>query len=333
MPVLVLVTGSGRSGTSSIAGALKRLGHHVPQPEKQADESNPRGYYESSWVAAFHARWFKALRVRAIDTRPDAGRIVMDDLDEGREQRLATWLRGQLATRADDDVIVIKDPRAFWVLPLWRRTARATGCDLVSLTMLRHPSQVVRSSDAAYLTERPDAVRLQRESTNVAAWVNALLVAELETRDNPRAFVRYVDLVADWRTAVGGALAHLGLDPGDLTAPHPIDDFITPALNRAADSWDGLAVPRSLRELADRAWQAAQALVEHPYDPATSASFDALRHEYDELHTASQAIAADACDARVRDVRTRLRQRLEERDAEIARLRQELDVRPGRPRA
>ena len=83
MATLVLVTGSGRSGTSSMAGTLKRLGHHIPQPEKQPDEANPCGYYESSWVATFHARWFKDLRVRAIDTRPNAGKIVMaDDSDE-----------------------------------------------------------------------------------------------------------------------------------------------------------------------------------------------------------------------------------------------------------
>ena len=40
---LVLVSGSGRSGTSSLAGALKRLGLHVPQPAVAASETNPRG--------------------------------------------------------------------------------------------------------------------------------------------------------------------------------------------------------------------------------------------------------------------------------------------------
>ena len=36
---LVLVSGSGRSGTSSLAGALKRLGLHVPQPEDEPTET------------------------------------------------------------------------------------------------------------------------------------------------------------------------------------------------------------------------------------------------------------------------------------------------------
>ena len=74
---LVLVTGSGRSGTSTVAGALKRLGLHIPQPEVATDERNPRGYYEPLWVAEFHKGLLNPIPVRTIDTRPDAGRIAM----------------------------------------------------------------------------------------------------------------------------------------------------------------------------------------------------------------------------------------------------------------
>ena len=75
-PRLVLVTGSGRSGTSSVAGTLKRLGLHVPQPEVPADEKNPRGYYEPLWVTEFHKRVLNPVPVRTIDTRPDAAAIA-----------------------------------------------------------------------------------------------------------------------------------------------------------------------------------------------------------------------------------------------------------------
>lgn len=332
MPQLVVVTGSGRSGTSSVAGALKRLGYHIPQPEKQADEANPRGYYESSWVVTFHGRWIKGLGVRAIDTRPDAGELLMADLTPERERRLRTWLEGQLALRRPDDVVVVKDPRAFWVYPLWQSVAAATGAELTSLTMLRHPAQVVRSSASAYLSDRPDAVRLQRETTNVAAWVNALLVTELATRGNPRAFVRYTDLVVDWRSTLTTATGQLGLDPGDLDAPHPVDDFLTPTLNRSVEGWDGLAVPAGLRDLAERAWRTAETLVVSPDDVAASATFDALRLEYDDLHSAALAIAADEIEARLRrsrqrlrETRQRLRARIEARDQQIAALQESLE--------
>ena len=71
---LVLVSGSGRSGTSSLAGTLKRLGLHVPQPEVEASETNPRGFYEPQWVIDFHKRHLKELALFNIDSRPARGR-------------------------------------------------------------------------------------------------------------------------------------------------------------------------------------------------------------------------------------------------------------------
>ena len=57
----------------------------------------------------------------------------------------------------------------------WRREFDA---QLTSLTMLRHPAQVVRSRDAAYLTDMDRSFRQKRETTNVAAWINAAFETE-----------------------------------------------------------------------------------------------------------------------------------------------------------
>ena len=50
----VLVVGAGRSGTSTIAGVLRRLGLHVPQPEVMSDDTNPKGFGEPQWAVTFH---------------------------------------------------------------------------------------------------------------------------------------------------------------------------------------------------------------------------------------------------------------------------------------
>jgi hypothetical protein len=44
---LVLVAGAGRSGTSTVAGILQRLGLVVLKPEVLTDATNPRGFSES----------------------------------------------------------------------------------------------------------------------------------------------------------------------------------------------------------------------------------------------------------------------------------------------
>jgi hypothetical protein len=321
---VLLVTGSGRSGTSSVAGTLKRFGFHIPQPEVATDENNPRGYYEPLWVADFHKYWLNGLPVRTIDTRPHAGDVAMADLTPEREETLRSWLADELGTRPSDDVVVIKETRAYWVYPLWERVVAAAGAELLSLTMLRHPAQVVRSRDTAYLSERSDELRLQRETANVAAWMNSVFVTERATRANPRAFVPYYDLIGDWRAAMTRACGQLGLDPGDLTAPHPVDDFITTSLNRSAATWDGLSVPEVLVDLAERTWAAAHVLVGDPADADAIATLEGLAEEYAALYRASAAIVSDETAAQVKAVKLRFEDRLATKNARIEELRRRL---------
>ncbi len=321
-PHLLLVTGSGRSGTSSVAGALKRLGLHVPQPEVPADEKNPRGYYEPAWVTEFHKRVLNPVPVRTIDTRPTAGAIAAEAGSALEvEAELREWLSGQL----DAEQILVKDPRAFWILPVWTRVAAELGASVSTLTMLRHPTEVVRSRDSAYLTEQTPTFRRQRETANVAAWVNAAFETERSTRSLPRAFVRYADLLADWRTALRLAGEQAGLTfNADLTTsePHDVDDFIDAKLNRSAITWDDIAVPPQLRDLADRTWQAMNTLVDSPHDGGAIATLGELQEEYVELFDFAEAIAMDATTARVAEGRRDVRRK---KDARIAELEKELD--------
>lgn len=326
---VVVVTGSGRSGTSSVAGALKRLGFHIPQPEVEADDRNPLGYYEPLWIADFHKTFLNSIPVRTIDTRPDAGDIAMAAVTPEREAELRSWLVDELAGHAPGDVVVVKETRAYWVMPLWARVVADAGASMSSLTMLRHPTQVVRSRDSAYLTGETDAFRRQRETTNVAAWMNSVFATERATRGNRRAFVPYFDLLGDWRAALSRACGQLGVAPGDLTAPHPIDDFIKPSLNRSGDAWDGLKVPDWLVEMAERTWSTTNVLVASPGDEDAVAALDDLSAQYVDLYEASAAIAADEVAAQVLAVRQDFNKRLARRRSEIKQLQAELDKLKG----
>lgn len=318
-PRIVLVTGSGRSGTSSVAGTLKRLGLHVPQPEVEADEKNPRGYYEPLWVTEFHKRVLNPIPVRTIDTRPHAAEVAAAAVADGKaEAELREWLSDQL----DHPQVLIKDPRAFWIQPLWNKVAAELGADVVTLTMLRHPTEVVRSRDTAYLAEQTPAFRRQRETANVAAWVNAAHLTELATREQPRAFVGYHDLLADWRTAIGRAGEQLGITLDIAGGGAEVDDFIDMRLNRSAITWDDLSVPPVLRELADRAWASMNALVTDPHDAAALADLADQRAAYTELFEWSEAIAMDATSQKVHDTRNEVRRN---KGREIAALRAQLE--------
>ncbi len=278
---LVLVAGAGRSGTSTVAGALQRLGFHVPQPEVPADVTNPRGFYEAQWVVDFHKRILDPIPVRTNDARPVAVELTREAAESPELlDELVTWLSGSTHRYPQ---VVIKDPRSFWFHDLWRRAAALTQRKFCVLTMLRHPAEVAGSRAAYYLTEHSEDERRARETTNVAGWAFGTLVTERLSRPAPRAFVRYHDLMDGWRTALARADAQLGAGLSaaiDAGGSPPIDDFIDRGLHRVRATWDGSRVPRPLQQIAEGVWDSTNRLVESPGDPSVQATLDQLYDRY-----------------------------------------------------
>ncbi|CAN5385243.1 hypothetical protein BH11ACT8_BH11ACT8_25710 [soil metagenome] len=299
---VVIVAGAGRSGTSTIAGSLTRLGLYLPQPEVPADESNPRGFYESQWVVDFHKSLLnRSPVVRTLDSRPEAAGLAASLPTPADAAHLEAWLGEQLA----HPQVLVKDPRAFWFHDLWRDAATARGAELGFVTMLRHPVEVAKSRDTHYTpTDRGESFRRQRVTANIAGWCNACLVTEQVTRPDRRAFVRYADLLGEWRAALGPVIDRLGLDVDtDLTAPHPIDDFIDAGLQRSESTWDAVDVPDTLRLVAEGVWEQMNRLADDPDDPAVTAALATLRTDYDRLHDHAVGLALDHTQTREVHVR------------------------------
>lgn len=323
-----MVAGAGRSGTSTVAGALTKLGLHLPQPEVPADETNPRGFFESQWVVDFHKELLQRLPVmRTIDARPEVAGLGERRPTAEDEERLAAWLAEQLA----HEQVVVKDPRAFWFSDLWRRTAQGLGAEVGFLTMLRHPAEVAKSRDTSYTPDRGEDFRRHRTIANVAGWCNAAFVTERATRADRRAFVRYTDLLSDWRAALRPVRDRLQLDlNGDLdtTDHHAVDDFIDTGLRRSETTWDAIEVPATLREIADATWEQVNRLADDPDDSSAIAALERLRADYATVHDHAVGIALDHTggrEAHVRrtakaNTRAELEGRIAELEAQVAEL-------------
>jgi hypothetical protein len=332
---LVLVSGSGRSGTSSLAGTLKRLGLHVPQPEVEASETNPRGFYEPQWVIDFHKRHLRELALFNIDSRPAAVGLVTDYLASGEPTaELREWLSGQLAEYdGAGEQIVVKDPHAFWFAAAWESVSAELGADLRWLTALRHPAEVVGSRDIAYLSSQSDDLRLTKETSNVAGWVHAALLTEQVGRGHKRSFVRYVDLLADWRSALTPVQQQLELDFNtDLSSAehHAVDDFIEPSMRKSQLTWDDVRTPDWLRDTAEEVWQLLGVLTETPADEATQARLDEIHADYDARYADAVALTFDHTKA---ESTLAAREARDAQRATVQQLRRELDQarRAGRP--
>ncbi|MEP9363744.1 sulfotransferase [Nocardioides sp. CN2-186] len=329
---LLVVTGSGRSGTSTVAGTLKRLGLYVPQPEMPADERNPRGFYEPAWVINFHKGLLDSIPTRPNDARPLAAEQIREAAaaPEVREE-LATWLAEQVAIVGPGGQLAIKDPTTFWVHELWSNVAADLDLDLSFLTMLRHPTQVVQSRTTHYHSDKPDDFRRARQTANLAGWVNAAYETEVATRAHPRAFVRYADLLADWRGAMRQAAEQTGVTyDADLTSTehHDVDDFIDVKLNRAQITWDEVDTIPQLQEQAVAAWGACDVLVDAPYDEAAIATLAEMHESYVALHQYAEAITIDHTSVAVAQERRAVQERLRAAHAEkTADLKRRLDRR------
>jgi hypothetical protein len=282
---LVLVAGSGRSGTSLLAGILQRLGLHVPQPEVPADATNPRGFAEPQWVVDFHARLLRTTGVQTSDARPAAWALMGEkNLDDAVRRELLAWLRGQFRTA---DELVVKDPRLSWFLPLWRRCAQDAGGTPRFVTMLRHPAAVVDSKQRWYGAWQSDVAR-------TAGWINQTLFTERATRDAARVFVRYDDLLEDWPRAVGTVGERLDLASvrdAPVSAMREVHAFVDPGLSRSRAEWGQLRIPAPLRTLADETWEAVSTLTSDSDGNASAEHLDDLRARYVALYEEAEAVA------------------------------------------
>ena len=286
---VVFVVGSGRSGTSTMAGTLRTLGLHVPQPEVVADATNPKGFGEPRWVVDLHAELLARSNVQVSDARPRAWLDTgTTSGDHATRERVTTWLEEQLATA---DELVIKDPRASWFLGLWRAAAERCDATPSYVTMLRPVTEVVGSKQTYY---GPTGVGhsgagSQGAVTRTAAWVNMMLHTERATRGQQRAFVHYGDLLDDWTQpvfALGEAFDLQGVKTAMAVDIAEVHRFIDPSLRRVTATWDDIGVPDRLRELADETWQALDAV----------AADDSTKNQEwcDQLRTAYAGQYADA---------------------------------------
>ncbi len=301
-PTVVFVVGAGRSGTSTLAGLLRRHGLRVPEPEVAPDATNPRGFSESQWLVDLHDRLLADVVVQVGDARPDAWYDTGEAcLREPARIRATQWLTEQLD--AGDD-LVLKDPRLGWFLPLWRAAALRAGARTTYATMLRPPAEVAASREHHY-ANRLGAAHL------TASWLNMHLHAERATRPAPvldeetasgtaedrapRVFVRYADLLDDWVVQLQRVGETLGLGSvlgADAERVRDGHRFVDPSLRRMTHGLDDLDLPPRLRELAEESWTALGSLAEPGGDvPALHATLDSLRESYVDLYAEAEAIS------------------------------------------
>jgi hypothetical protein len=305
---MLVVAGSGRSGTSLFTGLTGRLGVHIPKPEVSANRSNPRGFGEPRWLVDYHNELLSMVDVAIEDGRPEAWELT-DKVAEQPEvlDGLVTWLEKQFA---ESDRIVVKDPRLAWFFTLHRAAAERLGAEVHVATMLRHPAEVMRSREIAYGTRTSN-------TTRVVGWMTMMLGTELRSRGLPRATVRYDDLLADWRSAMTQADETIRMGLFDRATPEQVadaGDLVDPQLHRSTAEWAELELPARLLDLATRTYDTYGRLVGVPAaeQGGTRAELDAIQAELTAYYDESFDVARARTGANVRREKRKVARRVRE---------------------
>jgi hypothetical protein len=112
--ILVVVLGMHRSGTSSVAGALVRLGAAAPQHLLAPNADNERGFWESPVIVDLN----NAILAAAGTSWKDWRKFDLNKIDDLKANAFRARAKEALAEEfGDDGFAVMKDPRMCRLMP------------------------------------------------------------------------------------------------------------------------------------------------------------------------------------------------------------------------
>ena len=219
----IFILGGG-SGTSALTRLLSLSGCALPGSLLGADDFNPRGYWEPTEALKLNDEFL--LKHGSTFFDPTLRLQEEASVDAGIEAEFLDGLGEFLRSCPDDGrPVLIKEPRITPLFKWWKRAAQREGIAVKVVNATRHPTEV-----AAALAS---VLRASVELSN-AIWLKYNLLAERLSRDVPRVFVSYANVLEDWRGQVIRVSNALSVD---LTPDNPeVEGFITRDLYRKRHS-------------------------------------------------------------------------------------------------
>ena len=309
-----LVLGMHRSGTSAITQLLSLAGAELPQNVMPGDEHNAQGYFEPWRIAIFNDERLRAAGSAWDDVFAYPCPAVTEDQAADWRTRAASLFEDEFAGRRHP---LMKDPRVTVLLPFWRGVFDDLGVAARCVTPVRHPLAVAGS------LARRDNFPIEK---SLLLWSAYMLAAEAYSRDLPRAFVAYDQVLADWRGEVARVEAAHGapLPKLDKRAERAIDAALTPELrhNSAQGELEGFGWAGEIAA-AVYDWFAAAARDEAPERSALDAAAAALAARRAEFGMLVSPVARDLDAARSEALSLRQSLAWERRELEVLKARLE----------
>jgi hypothetical protein len=261
-----------RSGTSSVAGALIRLGGAAPRHLMAPASDNVRGFWESTSVIALN------------DEILAAGGSGWKDWRRFDDERIDSALAKTLRERAKTTLVaefgcagfpVVKDPRMCRLMPFWAPVFHDLAWSMRVVLPIRSPLEV------AWSLRRRDGLGV---AAGCLLWLRHVLDAEAETRGMRRAVIEWSSFLRDWPASLDPVAERLSLNwmRGDDCAFAEVEDFLSPELRRFTASAREFETDPAVAALVRDVYAAMLDLANDANCPATLGRLDALRLRFEE---------------------------------------------------
>lgn len=223
-PVVLFVLGMSRSGTSALTRVLSLCGGGLPAGMVGSDSGNQRGYWEPR--ASLQLNYEIMRRHGSSWLDPTLRLLEEGEVDAEDKAAFIAKITAYLTKLPAAPFVVIKDLQITTLSSMWFEAARLAGFDPATVIAVRHPAEVVAS-----LSVLKGASKGASPELASALWLKANLLAERHTRDVPRAFVEYGNLLSNWRAEIKRISTVLPIDLNNQDED-AIDAFLTTDLHR-----------------------------------------------------------------------------------------------------
>jgi glycosyltransferase involved in cell wall biosynthesis/SAM-dependent methyltransferase len=269
--ICILVLGMHRSGTSAVTRVMNLLGANLATGLMPTLPNNLRGFWESTELMGIHDDLLACVSSSWDDWRPFSMAAESKECRERIQARLSEWIDREFK---DSTLFVVKDPRICRFVPLWIESLQSKSCEPRVVIPVRHPSEVAESLFARDGMPHAKAYLL---------WLRHLLDAERATREIPRAWVHYDDLLNDWPAVTKHIAQHLGLSwpmlPED--AAGKISAFLSTDLRHHVASHQDLLLQSDVVGWVRRTYAAVTSLIADGPVEDCLRELDQVRTEFD----------------------------------------------------
>ena len=298
----LVVLGMHRSGTSALTRCLSLLGAELPANLMIGGDSNKKGHWEPEYIAQINDRLLAELNSRWDDWRA----LDLDFLSKGRRSFFKSEIKRILTEEfGKSELFVLKEPRICRLAPLYFETLRSLGAQPKVVFPYRNPVDVARSLHKRNGIE-PTIGQLY--------WLRHICDAEFASRGEPRVFIRYDSLLADWSSEIGRVIDAHELSQPTAKVKREINSFLDADLQSFDDGDDVIKTDPTVSQWTREAYKALHALRENASDVKAMQTLDDVRREFNVL---SEAFADHAI-----ALETEKKSALEKASAEAGKARQ-----------